>query len=149
MGFVASIMDDARFNYVAQPEDGMDPSDLIPKLGPYDKFAVTWGYKPVPSAKTPDQEKPVLDQIVKDQETKTYLRFSTEGASASDPGENAEAVGDSDAGTGDDARHEESEPRGRDDVQSHELEGRRPVGRPRIRLRPHGQPVEYGDGPTS
>ena len=97
MGFVPSIMDDARFNYVSQPEDGIDAADLIPKVGPYDKFAVTWGYKPVPAAKTPDQEKPALDQIVKEQETKTYLRFSTEGAAASDPGDNAEAVGDSDA----------------------------------------------------
>ncbi|MBP8273692.1 MAG: zinc-dependent metalloprotease, partial [Acidobacteria bacterium] len=97
MSFVPSIMDDARFNYVAQPEDNMDPADLIPKVGPYDTFAVTWGYKPVPSAKTPDQEKAALDAIVKEQETKSYLRFSTEGASASDPGENAEAVADSDA----------------------------------------------------
>ncbi len=97
MGFVSSIMDDSRFNYVAQPEDGMDPADLIPKVGPYDKFAVAWGYKPVPSAKTPDQEKATLDVMVKEQETKPYLRFSTEGAAASDPGDNAEAVGDSDA----------------------------------------------------
>jgi hypothetical protein len=97
MGFVASVMDDARFNYVAQPEDGMDPADLVVKVGPYDKFAIAWGYTPVPSAKTPSQEKPTLDVMVKQQETKPYLRFSTEGASASDPGENAEAVGDSDA----------------------------------------------------
>ena len=51
-------MDDARFNYVAQPEDGLDPADLLPKLGPYDKFAISWGYKPVPSARrrrTPEQ----------------------------------------------------------------------------------------------
>ncbi|TAK18022.1 MAG: DUF5117 domain-containing protein [Acidobacteria bacterium] len=96
--FVASIMDDARFNYVAQPEDGMDPNDLIPKIGPYDKFAVKWGYTPVPSATTPGQEKKTLDEIVKEQETKAYLRFSTEGAAASDPGDsNLEAVGDSDA----------------------------------------------------
>lgn len=98
-GFVPSIMDDARFNYVTQPEDGMDAADLIPKVGPYDKFAITWGYKPVPTAKTPDQEKAALDQIVKEQETKSYLRFSTEGAAASDPGENTEAVGDADAVT--------------------------------------------------
>ena len=96
-GFVPSIMDDARFNYVAQPEDGLDAGDLIPKVGPYDKFAVTWGYKPVAGAKTPDAEKAALDQIVKEQDTKPYLRFSTEGANASDPGENAEAVGDADA----------------------------------------------------
>jgi hypothetical protein len=96
-GFVPSIMDDARFNYVAQPEDGLDPADLIPKLGPYDKFAVMWGYKPIPAAKTPEQEKATLDQWARQQDATPYLRFSTEGAAASDPGDNAEAVGDADA----------------------------------------------------
>ena len=85
-GFVASIMDDARFNYVAQPEDDIDPADLIPKIGPYDKFAVTWGYKPVPRRKTPDQEETTLDQWAREQDTKPYLRFSTEGAAASRSG---------------------------------------------------------------
>ncbi len=96
-GFVPSIMDDARFNYVAQPEDGIDPADLIPKLGPYDKFAVTWGYKPVPGATAREAERRTLDQWAREQDATPYLRFSTEGAAASDPGENAEAVGDADA----------------------------------------------------
>ena len=97
-GFVASIMDDARFNYVAQPEDAIDPADLIPKIGPYDKFAVTWGYKTIPTAKTPDQEDATLDQWAREQDAKPYLRFSTEGAATSDPGDaNTEAVGDMDA----------------------------------------------------
>jgi len=97
-GFVASIMDDARFNYVAQPEDNIDPTDLIPKIGPYDKFAITWGYKPVPNAKNPDAEKPTLDQWAREQDAKPYLRFSTEGAAAADEGDaNVEAVGDMDA----------------------------------------------------
>ena len=99
MGFVPSIMDDNRFNYVAQPEDGIDPADLIPKVGPYDKFAVTYGYKPIPAAKAPDQEHATLDQWVREQDTKAYLRFSTEGTLNSDPGENADAVGDADAVT--------------------------------------------------
>jgi len=96
-GFVPSIMDDTRFNYVAQPEDGMDPIDLIPKVGPYDKFAITWGYKPVPNAKTPDQEVATLDQWARQQDATPYLRFSAEGANAVDPGDQAEAVGDMDA----------------------------------------------------
>jgi hypothetical protein len=97
-GFVASIMDDTRFNYVAQPEDAIDPTDLIPKIGPYDKFAVKWGYQPIPTAKTPDQEDSTLDQWAREQDTKPYLRFNTEGAAAADPGEaNVEAVGDADA----------------------------------------------------
>ena len=43
-----TLMDYSRFNYVAQPEDGIDPADLIPKIGPYDKWATMWGYKPIP-----------------------------------------------------------------------------------------------------
>ena len=96
-GFVASIMDDSRFHYVAQPEDAIDAADLIPKIGPYDKFAIAWGYKPIPAAKTPDQEKKTLDEWAREQDTKPYLRFSTEGAAVADPGENTEAVGDADA----------------------------------------------------
>ncbi len=41
---VPTLMDYARFNYVAQPEDGIDPVDLIPKIGPYDIFCIKWGY---------------------------------------------------------------------------------------------------------
>jgi len=96
-GFVASIMDDTRFHYVAQPEDNIDPADLIPKIGPYDKFAISWGYKPVPSAKTPAQEHATLDQWSRAQDATAYLRFSTEGAAGVDPGDSAEAVGDADA----------------------------------------------------
>ena len=95
--FVASIMDPSGFNYVAQPEDGIAAADLIPKVGPYDKFAIKWGYMPVPSAKTPGAEKTALDAIAKEQETKHYLRFSTEGAASSDPGDTPDAVGDADA----------------------------------------------------
>ena len=47
-GHTPSIMDYARFNYVAQPEDGIPVDDLMPKIGPYDKWATMWGYKPIP-----------------------------------------------------------------------------------------------------
>jgi hypothetical protein len=96
---VPSIMDYSRFNYVAQPEDGIDPDDLIPKLGPYDIFSIKWGYTPLPGAKTPDEEKPILNEMCRVQETTPWLRFSTEGSRGSDPGEETEAVGDIDAVT--------------------------------------------------
>lgn len=96
-GHVSTLMDYSRYNYVAQPEDKIDPADLIPGIGPYDKFATMWGYKPIPSARTPDEEKPVLDQWTKVQETTPWLRFSTAGAMGSDPGDLTEAVGDADA----------------------------------------------------
>ena len=94
---VPTLMDYARFNYVAQPEDGIDPVDLIPKIGPYDIFCIKWGYTPIPSAKTPDDEKPTLNEWCKVQETTPWLRFSTAGTRGTDPGEETEAVGDIDA----------------------------------------------------
>ena len=94
---VPTLMDYARFNYVAQPEDGLDPVDLIPKIGPYDIFCIKWGYTPIPSAKTSDDEKPTLNEWCKVQETTPWLRFSTAGTRGTDPGEETEAVGDIDA----------------------------------------------------
>ena len=52
MGHTPTLMDYSRFNYVAQPEDRIDAEDLIPKIGPYDKWATMWGYKPIPGAKS-------------------------------------------------------------------------------------------------
>lgn len=43
-GHSASIMDYARFNYVAQPEDKISQSGLFPRIGDYDKWAIQWGY---------------------------------------------------------------------------------------------------------
>lgn len=97
MGHTPTLMDYSRFNYVAQPEDKIDSIDLIPKIGPYDKWATMWGYKPIPGAKSADDEKPTLDQWAKEQDAKPYLRFSTEGQGGSDPGDQTEAVGDIDA----------------------------------------------------
>jgi hypothetical protein len=96
-GHTPTMMDYSRFNYVAQPEDKIDAEDLIPKIGPYDVFSIVWGYKPVPGARTPDAEKPTLDEWARVQEKTPWLRFSTDGSQGSDPGENTEAVGDADA----------------------------------------------------
>src|SRR5450756_1501064 len=97
MGHTASIMDYSRFNYVVQPEDKIDPADLVPRVGPYDIWATMWGYKPIPDAKSPDQEKKTPDLWAREQDAKPYLRFSTAGSRGSDPGEETEAVGDEDA----------------------------------------------------
>jgi hypothetical protein len=97
MGHTPTLMDYSRFNYVAQPEDNIPVEDLIPKIGPYDKWATMWGYKPIPGANTPEDEKKTLDDWAKGQDSKPYLRFSTAAARGSDPGENTEAVGDADA----------------------------------------------------
>jgi hypothetical protein len=96
MGHTPSIMDYSRFNYVAQPEDGIDPQDLIPRIGPYDIWATRWGYSPIPGANTPEDEKKTLHKWALEQDDKPWLRFSTSKSNGSDPGEETEAVGDAD-----------------------------------------------------
>ncbi|HET6977815.1 MAG TPA: zinc-dependent metalloprotease [Pyrinomonadaceae bacterium] len=97
MGHTPTLMDYSRFNYVAQPEDNIPVDELIPGIGPYDKWATMWGYKPIPGARSADDEKKTLDEWAREQDSKPYLRFSTADARGSDPGENTEAVGDADA----------------------------------------------------
>jgi hypothetical protein len=97
MGHTPTLMDYSRFNYVAQPEDKVDPEDLIPKIGPYDIWATVWGYKPIPGAASPEDEKPTLHEWALEQDKTPWLRFSTAKAQGSDVGELTEAVGDADA----------------------------------------------------
>lgn len=89
-GTCTSIMDYARFNYVAQPGDG---ANLIPIVGKYDKFSIQWGYEPIPDAKSPWEEVPTLDKWASRQVTEPDLRFY-DNFSAADPTAQAEALGD-------------------------------------------------------
>ncbi|MHB1095484.1 MAG: zinc-dependent metalloprotease [Gemmatimonadaceae bacterium] len=96
-GHTPTLMDYSRFNYVAQPEDGIALGDLIPKQGPYDVYMTHWGYAPIPSARTPDDERATLDAWAREQDKTPWLRFSTTDDFGADPGNNTEAVGDYDA----------------------------------------------------
>jgi hypothetical protein len=95
MGHSPSIMDYSRFNYVAQPEDSLPLEDIIPRIGPYDKYAIMWGYKPIPGARTPEQERPTLDQWARMQDSIPWYRFSENNAFGGF-GTTTEAVGDAD-----------------------------------------------------
>jgi hypothetical protein len=98
MGHVATLMDYARLNYVAQPEDGIAVEDLIPRVGPYDEYAVMWGYSPIAGAKSPEDEKATLERWTRMQDTIPWYRFANDGGAAGpDPGEQSEAIGDADA----------------------------------------------------
>ena len=97
MSHTPTLMDYSRFNYVAQPEDGIAVEDLIPKIGPYDVWATKWGYAPIAGAATADDEKPTLDAWAREQDDTAWYRFSTPGAQNADPGQLTEAVGDADA----------------------------------------------------
>jgi hypothetical protein len=94
MGHTPSIMDYSRFNYVAQPTDSIAIEDLIPRIGPYDLYAIRWGYAPIPSVHTPDDEKMTLDTWAREQDSVPWYRFSqgNEGVY----GTMTEAVGDAD-----------------------------------------------------
>jgi len=95
MGHSPSIMDYSRFNYVAQPEDKIPVQYLLPTVGPYDKYAIMWGYKPIPNAKTPDQERATLESWSRMQDTVPWYRFSANNAYGAF-GTQSEAVGDAD-----------------------------------------------------
>ena len=97
MSHTPTLMDYSRFNYVAQPEDGIPVEDLIPKIGPYDIWATKWGYQPIPGANSPDDEKATLDEWARQQDDTPWYRFSTPGSQNADPGQLTEAVGDADA----------------------------------------------------
>ena len=88
-GTSASIMDYARFNYVAQPGDD---TCFVPKIGPYDLWAIEWGYRVVPDAKTPDERLTVLRSWIEDGADEPLLRFGD--ASGVDPSSTSEALGD-------------------------------------------------------
>jgi len=78
-GTVASIMAYGRFNSVAQPDDGV--TSFVPKLGPYDKFAIEWGYKPL-GKKTADEEIPELDLMAARHIKEPLLKFGGEDFAA-------------------------------------------------------------------
>ncbi len=61
-GHTPSIMDYARFNYVAQPEDNISRDGLFPRIGDYDKWAIEWGYRWFPEAKTADDEVALINK---------------------------------------------------------------------------------------
>jgi hypothetical protein len=81
-----------RYNYVAQPEDKVQW--LIPKVGPYDDFAIAWGYKPIPGANSSDAERTELDKWAAKQMDQPWLRFGGEdGPAAVDPTVKTENIG--------------------------------------------------------
>ncbi|MBX2931584.1 MAG: zinc-dependent metalloprotease [Chitinophagaceae bacterium] len=62
-GHTASIMDYARFNYVAQPEDNISEKGLFPRIGDYDIWAIQWGYGYI-AGETEDEQKINSDKLI-------------------------------------------------------------------------------------
>ena len=93
-GHTFSIMDYARFNYVAQPEDRISPKGLYPRIGPYDKWAIQWGYKIIPDTKSSEDDKKVLNRWIIDSiKADPRLWFGGEGQNL-DPRSQTEDLSD-------------------------------------------------------
>ncbi len=93
-GVSPSIMDYSRFNYVRQPED--EGVTIIPFIGPYDIHAVTWGYRPIDSATSPDAEKATLNQWIREHEDDPMYFYGRQTSTAGqvDPRSQREDIGD-------------------------------------------------------
>lgn len=92
-GHTTSIMDYARFNYVAQPEDGINTTGLYPRINDYDKWAIEWGYRWRPEYKNEWDEQKALVKIVSDSLKNHRLWFSGE-MEPDDPRAQNEDLGD-------------------------------------------------------
>ncbi len=93
-GHTASIMDYARFNYVAQPEDHIGPAGLYPRIGDYDKWAIQWGYKGIPGTADAEADKKILNRwIIDSLKANPRLWFGGEGQNF-DPRAQTEDLGD-------------------------------------------------------
>jgi hypothetical protein len=83
-GFCPSIMDYARFNYVAQPEDHISEKGLMPRIGVYDEWAIEWGYKLQPEFKNLEEERLYNNNLVIERTSKDKrLLFVAEGNAGS------------------------------------------------------------------
>ena len=89
-GIATTIMEYARQNYVAQPGD--ENIRFIRQIGPYDFYSVNWGYRLVPNAKTPEEEKSTLDSWIMEKSGDPVYRFA--GSTGYDPSAQTEDLGD-------------------------------------------------------
>ncbi|MDA0843173.1 MAG: zinc-dependent metalloprotease [Bacteroidetes bacterium] len=91
-GTAPSIMDYARFNYVAQPGDG--DVALMPNIGVYDKYSISWGYRPILD-KTAEEEKPILNEWIMKHAGDPMYRFGhQQSGDVVDPSSQTEDLGD-------------------------------------------------------
>lgn len=92
-GHTPSIMDYARFNYVAQPEDKITKAGIYPRVGDYDKWAIEWGYKYFADSKTTASDMKILDKMTLESAKNRRLWFGTE-SNQDDPHSQNEDLGD-------------------------------------------------------
>lgn len=95
-GTTPSIMDYARNNFIAQPGDLEKGVKLTPPiLGVYDIYAINWGYRLIPEAKNPEEEKPVLSSWIDKQKEDPMFEFGAQQFfGLVDPTDQTEDLGD-------------------------------------------------------
>ena len=93
-GHTPSIMDYARFNYVAQPEDNINVTGLFPRVGDYDKWAIEWGYKRFPEFTSPEAEKTHLNKWIMEKLKNQRLWFGDGESNQDDPRSQTEDLSD-------------------------------------------------------
>ena len=93
-GHTPSIMDYARFNYVAQPEDNITPAGLFARIGDYDKWAIEWGYRLFPEFKSPEAEKGKLNQWTREKLKDRRLWWGDGESNQDDPRSQTEDLSD-------------------------------------------------------
>ena len=94
-GTTTSIMDYARFNYVAQPGDMERGVRMMPPyFGPYDNYLIRWNYTPVPGAKTPEEEYVVTSKWITDLSDNPVYRYGKQQSDILDPRSQTEDLGD-------------------------------------------------------
>ena len=94
-GHTASIMDYARFNYVAQPEDKISEKGLFPRINDYDCWAVKWGYQWRPEFKDAATEKKQLrSEVTQVLAGNRRLWWSSDEGKSQDPRSQTEDLGD-------------------------------------------------------
>jgi len=94
-GHTPSIMDYARFNYVAQPEDGISQKGIFPRINDYDEWAIEWGYTPMLDAKDSDEDHKLLENLIGDRLEKNPRLWWGDGeTSQDDPRRQTEDLGD-------------------------------------------------------
>lgn len=92
-GHTPSIMDYARFNYVAQPEDGISEKGIFPRIGDYDKWAIQFGYTWRPEFKTAEDEVPFMNKLIIDSLNKDHRLFFGSENLYTDPRSQSEDMG--------------------------------------------------------
>jgi hypothetical protein len=94
-GHTASIMDYARFNYVAQPEDNITSKGIYPRIGDYDKWAIRWGYGYIPGTTEKEQKKESNKLIIASLTSNPRTYFGTyELGNRNDPRNQSEDLSD-------------------------------------------------------